>query len=325
MNYLRLIISLALTFALSSLYAQGRDVEVTFHVDMSLETVENGVWIAGGTAGNPGFEMLDEDGDHVYSKTLLVPENAPFTYKFSNGPINADWSGPYEVVPAECGVGEYLDREVMVGGEDMMLPPVVFGTCGGVNPPLTDVNVTFYVDMQFEAVENGVWLAGGTAGNPGYEMMQFELAPGFETIYNVTLTLEEGLAFSYKFVNGPIDENWGGAWEEVPAECGVGDFLDREILVQGDPEGNMFLPPVVFGECTVNLEAEVTFHVDMQYEFVDRGVFLNDQNCYWQSICSGEIVHRASFLTGEFVSEATSGGQDVDRSVLLNDENCYWQ
>ena len=24
---------------------------------------------------------------------------------------------------------------------------------------------------------------------------------------------------------------------------------------------------------------------------------LNDQNCYWQSICSGEIVHRASFLT----------------------------
>jgi len=251
------------------------EVHVTFHVDMSLETVENGVWLAGGNAGNPGHEMmLMPDSDHLYGVTLLLPANSPFTYKFSNGPINPDWSGPYEEVPAECGVGEYLDREVMVGGEDMMLPPVVFGTCGGVNPPLTDVNVTFYVDMQFEAVENGVWLAGGTAGNPGYEMMQFELAPGFETIYNVTLTLEEGLAFSYKFVNGPIDENWGGAWEEVPAECGVGDFLDREILVQGDPEGNMFLPPVVFGECTVNLEAEVTFHVDMQYEFVDRGVFL---------------------------------------------------
>jgi hypothetical protein len=397
-----------------------RDVNVTFHVDMQNETVENGVWLAGGTAGNPGYEMmLMPDSDHLYFVTVMVPENTSFTYKFSNGPINADWSGPYEVVPAECGVGEYLDREVMVGGEDMMLPPVVFGTCGGdvgpgivffekldnadvtdpanwdmvtpsvaitrgnngslynpllegaANPsispegtmwsygltgeitgyqeielgedlylpfeeayiygaeqgfagiagktlsmhcmeedkffdvtfnswtnggqggqgggggfsytrvevdaplnPVTDVNVTFYVDMQFETVENGVWLAGGTAGNPGYEMMQFELAPGFETIYNVTLTLEEGLAFSYKFVNGPIDENWGGAWEEVPAECGVGDFLDREILVQGDPEGNMFLPPVVFGECTVNLEAEVTFHVDMQYEFVDRGVFL---------------------------------------------------
>ena len=29
-------------------------------------------------------------------------------------------------------------------------------------------------------------------------------------------------------------------------------------------------------------------------QHVDRTVFLNDQNCYWQSICSGEIVHRAS-------------------------------
>ena len=41
---------------------------------------------------------------------------------------------------------------------------------------------------------------------------------------------------------------------------------------------------------------------------VDRTVFLNNQNCYWQSICSGEIVHRASFLAGELVFEATSGG-----------------
>ena len=128
MNYLRLIISLALTFALSSLYAQGRDVAVTFHVDMSLETVENGVWLAGGTAGNPGYEMmLMPDSDHLYAVTVMAPENTSFTYKFSNGPINADWSGPYEVVPAECGVGEYLDREVMVGNEDMEVPPVVLG------------------------------------------------------------------------------------------------------------------------------------------------------------------------------------------------------
>ena len=29
-------------------------------------------------------------------------------------------------------------------------------------------NVTFNVDMQFETVENGVWIAGGDAGNPGH-------------------------------------------------------------------------------------------------------------------------------------------------------------
>ena len=42
---------------------------------------------------------------------------------------------------------------------------------------------------------------------------------------------------------------------------------------------------------------------------VDKTVFLNDSSCYWQSICSGEIVHRASVLTGDCVFEATSGGR----------------
>ena len=43
--------------------------------------------------------------------------------------------------------------------------------------------------------------------------------------------------------------------------------------------------------------------------YVDRTVSVNDNTCYWQSICSREIVHRASFLTGESVFEATSGGR----------------
>ena len=37
--------------------------------------------------------------------------------------------------------------------------------------------------------------------------------------------------------------------------------------------------------------------------------FFNTQNYYWHSICSGEIVHRVSFLTGESVFESTSGGR----------------
>jgi hypothetical protein len=171
MNYLRLIISLALTFALSSLYAQGRDVAVTFHVDMSLETVENGVWLAGGTAGNPGYEMmLMPDSDHLYAVTVMAPENTSFTYKFSNGPINADWSGPYEVVPAECGVGEYLDREVMVGNEDMMIPPVVFGTCGGgVGPEIVFFEKLDNADVtdpaNWDMVTPSVAITRGTNGS----------------------------------------------------------------------------------------------------------------------------------------------------------------
>ena len=41
---------------------------------------------------------------------------------------------------------------------------------------------------------------------------------------------------------------------------------------------------------------------------------MNDNTCYWQSICSEEVVHRASFLTRFF--EATSGGQHVDLGVF---------
>ena len=33
-------------------------------------------------------------------------------------------------------------------------------------------------------------------------------------------------------------------------------------------------------------------------QHVDRTVFLNDQNCYWQSICSEEIVHLRFFSDG---------------------------
>ena len=34
-----------------------------------------------------------------------------------------------------------------------------------------------------------------------------------------------------------------------------------------------------------------------------KDVFLNDQTCHWQSISSGEIVDRATFLTVEFFLE----------------------
>ena len=41
-------------------------------------------------------------------------------------------------------------------------------------------------------------------------------------------------------------------------------------------------------------------------QHVDRTVVLNDQNCYWQSVRSEDMVHRAALLTEEIVFEATS-------------------
>jgi hypothetical protein len=101
--------------------------------------------------------------------------------------------------------------------------------------------------MQTEAVdpERGVWLAGGNAGNPGHEMMLMDM-PGLQRIYTVTIPIESGLSFGYKFANGMINPDWSGDWEEVPEECGFGPYLDRQVIVG---EMDMVLPPVGFGSC----------------------------------------------------------------------------
>ena len=219
------------------------EVDVTFQVDLQFETVGNGIFLAGGDAGNPGYEMFDEDGDHIYSITLSLPINERFIYKFANGPINPDGIGDFEEVPVECAFGEYHDRAVDVGVQPMNLPPVVFGSC----TPEGVVLVTFSVDMQTEDVDpdRGVWLAGGNAGNPGYPMTFLDI-PGIERIYSATISIEAGIVFLYKFSNGPINPDWSGGWEEVPAECGFGDYSDRQIIV-GDMD--MVLPTVGFGSC----------------------------------------------------------------------------
>ena len=235
---------------------------VVFQVDMQYEILTNGVWIAGGNAGNPGYEMHPiSEGSTIFARTISIPENTAYGYKFVNGPIDGGWQGGWEEVPAACGFGEFLDRSVDVGTEDTTLPAIVFGTC---DEAVTEVDVTFHVDMQFETVTNGVWLAGGNAGNPGYEMLD---ADG-DNIYSHTLTLGVNTDFAYKFVNGPIDAGWQGAWEEVPAACSFGEYADRQVSVGIAP---MDLLPVVFGDCTPANVALVTFQVDMQNEILLDG------------------------------------------------------
>ena len=112
----------------------AQTVAVTFQVGMGNETVSNGVWLAGGDAGNPGFEMTDSNGDMIYTVTLDVPQDARYHYKFVNGPLDQWWNGAWETVPEACGVGQHFDRYVDVESEDMVLVPVVFGTCDYIEP-----------------------------------------------------------------------------------------------------------------------------------------------------------------------------------------------
>ena len=53
-----------------------------------------------------------------------------------------------------------------------------------------------------------------------------------DNIWSYTLDLEPG-SYTYKFRNGWwSDWNIGNGWEEVPQECEVGQWGDREVVIE---------------------------------------------------------------------------------------------
>jgi hypothetical protein len=247
---------------------------VTFRVDMQNTTVSpNGVHMAGNFHFNPapntypewnpaGIALSDLDNDEVYEVTLQLAEGYNFQYKFVNG--NA-W-GSDESVPVACNVGG--NRFLSVGtAATQSLNEVCYASCTDCVPTPEQVDVTFRVNLQNLTVSpNGVHLAGGfgSAGyaewNPGGIAMTDGNSDG---IYEVTLTLTEGVSYAYKFVNG----NAWGSDESVPGGCSVGGnrtFTASDI--------NEVLSAVCYGSCSPCAAPPttypVTFRVNMQNETV---------------------------------------------------------
>lgn len=239
--------------------------DVTFNVDMALVEVVHpeGVYLAGGGFGQDGYLMEDADEDGIWSHTLSLKVGETFLYKFRNQPSFGTWDG-FEpaggLASGGCATGQYDDRFVVVSEEDMDLDVVCYGSCVSCEDA-SFINVTFSVNMQEEEVNaEGVWLAGGNfGGNPGFLLSD----PDGDDIWTVTRPVAPETEITYKFVNGPIDANWGGAWEEVPSDCGVGDFNDRQYLV-GSVDAE--IPTVCFGgcmDCLGEYPVDVTFNLDM--------------------------------------------------------------
>ena len=109
------------------------DAEVTFMVDMRNEDVsETGVFVSGDSplAGPAGVLMSDSDNDNIWTLTLSMPPGT-YNYKFRNGYYDF-WDGPgWESSNNldECGYGEWNDRQIIVGTEDITLEPFCFGSC----------------------------------------------------------------------------------------------------------------------------------------------------------------------------------------------------
>ena len=107
-------------------------VNVTFNVDMSQEDVGNEgptLWM-GFFWPEPGFVMTDDDQDGVWSYTVDNLNPGTYTYKYRNG-WWTDWdtgSGWEDLSGQDCAVGQWSDREVVVGGADMVVD-ACFGFC----------------------------------------------------------------------------------------------------------------------------------------------------------------------------------------------------
>jgi hypothetical protein len=70
--------------------------------------------------------------------------------------------------------------------------------------------------------------------------------PEIDKIWSVTLSFPKGSVHTYKFRNGYFPETWSGGWEEVPNECGVDEYNNRQFIV---PEADTVLSPVCFSRC----------------------------------------------------------------------------
>ena len=111
----------------------SNNVNVTFQVDMKNETISGtGVWLSGGniSSGQPGGLQMQPVADTaIWEIILTLPPNSSYTYKYRNGHYPDNWSGGWESVPDDCGVGQYNNRSISVGESDTALPVVCFSGC----------------------------------------------------------------------------------------------------------------------------------------------------------------------------------------------------
>ena len=214
-------------FLLSSFFSIAQLHQITFQVDMTNEVISaQGVHIAGdfqsiaGLGGNwspSSTEVMDDNGDGIFSITVLIPDNT-YEYKFING--NA-W-GMDESPPGECSVGPTNNRSLIVNGSDLTLPAVPFNGCLPV--------VKFSVNLQNQIISpEGIYMMGDfqqAAGfsqnwNPGITQLQDLNA---DKTYELSINIPEG-NYEYLFVNGRDSLNA----EILPLNC-YGNY-NREINV----------------------------------------------------------------------------------------------
>lgn len=249
--------------------------DVTFRVDMSEQTVTDGVFLHAAFDGWGAIPMDDSNGDDIYEYTTSL-ETGVYQYLFQNSGANEAFDSTY----VECTLtsGAFTNRVLEVADAPIVMDAYCFNSCdacegsggGGGDSTYT---VTFNVNMEMEDVDpTGVYLAGGgNFGNPGDNEMTDEDGDG---IYSITVEVAAGFSSYYTFTNGACGD-WSCKENLAGLPCGdENNFNDRFL-----PEVNANTTvSTCFGQCSTDGSCEmispvpVTFKVDMSEQLVVSGV-----------------------------------------------------
>ena len=232
------------------LVSMAFSTNVTFNVDMSQEDVglEYPTLWMGYFYPDAGFAMTDSDGDNVWSITLDL-DPGTYTYKFRNGAWT-EWntgSGWESLLGQDCAVGQYSDREVIVGSANLVLETVCFGSCNSDCLTINSYDVTFNVDMAnvdgFDP-SDGVFLNGTLNGWCGVCNPMSD--DNGDNIYSLTINLAEG-EYEYIYTTNGWDGLTGGPSLGSSCDYLPGDeFANYGFNLSGQ---NLNLPVTAFGEC----------------------------------------------------------------------------
>jgi hypothetical protein len=242
MKMKKMYLTMLAVFAMATAFAQ---INVTFQVDMTGQTVGSGVYVAGGfNSWNATANALTQVGaTSIYSGVVSMPAGK-HEFKFVNG---TSW----ENVPNECAVGNGNgNRWVGVRGATTTAA-VQFGGCA----PVGQNSIQLMVDMsQLTSLDDTISVAGSFQGwSPGSTIMT-DVAG--DSIYRSMAYIPAGDTIQFKYINGT---KWA-LNETVPGACAVGG--NREVIATG----NIIAGPVCFnmcGPCFVPDTFNVTIRVDL--------------------------------------------------------------
>ena len=276
----------------------AQQVSITFQVDMTEEGANPaGVFIAGSfQEWTPGAsQLLDDDGDGVFTHTAIVDVNTTIQWKYLNGP---SWDYA-ESVPPACGNPiDNNNRAFEVADVDAVLDVVCYGSCQacGTTAITTEVTLTVLTENITVSVD-GMFIAGTLNGWAGEAMVD-----NGDGSWSITKALE-ATTYEFKFQNG-VD-----GWEELT--CGGNRSFS---FVENEPA---FSVTGCFGQCSATCvidpdPADITFSIDASQISVDTaGVYLvgSFTSPAWQS---GAILMSDSDGDGVYtVTTNVSGAADI--------------